>query len=233
MIISHRYRFIFIKNLKTAGTSIETYLSPHCGEQDVLTPITPPEQGHEPQNFRGYFNPAPQLLAPETAQAGFPSRAGIVWQLIRGKRFFNHMPAVSVRARIPRQIWDSYLKFCVERNPFEKTVSFYEMLKRQNKVASVDDLIAQDRLPTDWARYSDLSGAPIVDRVLRFEDLDEELGRLFAELGIPYSGQLDVRAKANPNKNKTDYRSVFNAAHRAEIERQFSKEIYHFGYEWA
>lgn len=31
MIVSHRYRYIFIKTKKTAGTSIEIALSRHCG----------------------------------------------------------------------------------------------------------------------------------------------------------------------------------------------------------
>ena len=47
MIISHKYRFIFVKTRKTAGTCVEAYLSQHCGDSDVLTPIHPP-LGHVP-----------------------------------------------------------------------------------------------------------------------------------------------------------------------------------------
>ena len=39
MIISHKYKYIFFKTSKTAGTSIEISLSRFCGKDDVITPI--------------------------------------------------------------------------------------------------------------------------------------------------------------------------------------------------
>lgn len=37
MILSHEHRFVFIKNQKVAGTSIELFLAQHCGPDDVIT----------------------------------------------------------------------------------------------------------------------------------------------------------------------------------------------------
>jgi hypothetical protein len=39
LIISHEYRYIFIKTAKTAGTSIEMALSRYCGPDDIITPL--------------------------------------------------------------------------------------------------------------------------------------------------------------------------------------------------
>src|SRR6266852_6489903 len=57
MIISHKYKLIFIKTVKTAGTSIEVFLSKQCGPMDIVTPIAPPVEGHQSRNYEGFINP--------------------------------------------------------------------------------------------------------------------------------------------------------------------------------
>ena len=38
MIISYKYKFIFMKTRKTAGSSIQKALSTICGPDDIITP---------------------------------------------------------------------------------------------------------------------------------------------------------------------------------------------------
>ena len=57
MIISHDYKFIFLKNRKTAGTSIEIALSKFCGPNDVITPISPEDEATRKElGYRGPQN---------------------------------------------------------------------------------------------------------------------------------------------------------------------------------
>jgi hypothetical protein len=230
MVISHTYRFIFIKTRKTAGTSIETFLSPVCGEQDVFTPFKDDEDGHHPRNYRGLFNPLGEVLAS-------PGRLGrAVRQLRRRQRFYNHVAAYVVRGRVPRRVWRSYFKFCVERNPWDKTLSHYHFLntRRRDRFGemSLDEYFQRGFNCLNYPRYTDPRdpGRVLVDRVLRYESLSQELAEVFSELGVPYDGDLGVRAKGGFRGDRRPYREVLTPDQAETIARLHRPEIELMGY---
>src|SRR5262249_1324270 len=155
--------FIFIKTAKTAGTSIEVFLSKHCGPTDVLTPIEPPVEGHEPRNYEGFINPLPKIL--ETPGRLFSALRD---SINRREKFYRHMPAFEVRNRVPGDIWNRYFKFCVERNPWDKVLSHYHMhAAREGSSLYLDEYLARGRFPVNYFRYTDRAGKNvIVDRIV-------------------------------------------------------------------
>jgi len=202
VIISHKYRFIFVKTLKTAGTSIEVFLSQHCGPDDVLTPILPHVEPHLPRNHDG---------------------------------FFNHMPAAQIRAKVESAVWRSYFKFCVERNPWDKTLSYYHMQKtREGSRLSLADYLARNDFPLNHPKYSEPGdpGRVIVDRVLRYERLAEGLREVFGRLGIPFDGSLGANAKSEYRTDRRPYREVFSRKQAELVGRAFEVERRLFGYEF-
>ncbi len=199
MIISHKYRFIFIKTLKTAGTSIEVFLSQVCGRSDVFTPIYPPHPRHRPRNFG---------------------------------QFYNHISAFAVRLAVPPDLWSDYFKFCVERNPWDKTLSHYAMENhRIGGSLSFDDYLTRRELCVNYPLYTDEDDKTLlVDRVLRYERLDAELTEVFGQLGVPFPGELRVRAKAGYRSQQGPYQQYYSDAQRHLIERAFAWECEHLGY---
>ena len=227
MILSHKYKFIFIKTAKTAGTSIEVFLSKHCGPADVLTPIEPPVEEHQPCNYLGFINPVPEIL--QRPDRILPA---LRHSITSREKFYRHMPAFELQKRVPGAVWKSYFKFCVERNPWDKVLSHYHMhAAREGGSLSLDEYLARGRFPINYFRYTDRSGKKIiVDRILRYENLPAELSEVFSQLKIPFEGTLGVQAKSEYRTDRRPYQEVFNNDQREIVEKAFAKEIELHGY---
>ncbi len=226
MIISHKYKFIFIKTTKTAGTSIELHLSDCCEDGDIVTPIDPLVAGHRPRHYRGLWNPLPELL-----DAQSPGRMKTLAQFLSANRFYNHISARKIRRRIPAPVWNGYFKFCVERNPWDKSLSHYHMLKsRYQEALTFDDYFRQGQFCVNYPLYSDDDGTILVDRILRYETLDRELGEVFGQLGIPWQGTLAHSAKSGYRDDRRHWSECYTQSQRETIARVFRREIRLLGY---
>jgi hypothetical protein len=202
MIISHKHKFIFIKTVKTAGTSLEVFLSQHCGPLDVVTPIIPHVEPHLARNHEGYY---------------------------------NHMPAFQIRHKIDPQIWRSYFKFCVERNPWDKTLSFYHMENhRRQSGVTLDNFLAEKKFPLNYPWYTepDNPNKIIVDRIIHYEQLIPELAGVFQDLGIAFYGTLGVNAKSEYRTDRRPYQEIYSPEQARLIGDSFQQEILLHGYKY-
>ena len=153
-------------------------------------------------------------------------------QLRQRWRYFHHMPARLARARLSPHIWNEYYKFCVERNPWEKTLSHYGMAReRAGGELSLEQYFDKGNFCINYGLYTDRSGRLLVDRVLRFERLDDELGEVFARLGVPYPGSLGVKAKTGKRRDDRPYREIFTEAQLTRLSEVFADEIRLHGYQ--
>ncbi|MDY7008531.1 MAG: sulfotransferase family 2 domain-containing protein [Cyanobacteriota bacterium] len=54
------------------------------------------------------------------------------------KKYFNHITAQEVRNIIEPSIWNNYYKFCFERNPFDRAISWYYFSCRNKSITFND-----------------------------------------------------------------------------------------------
>ena len=129
VVVSHTYKFVFIKTSKTGGTAIETCLSDILPETDILSPFGVEEDGHIAGNYK--------------------NNKGI---------FYNHMSARKVIKILGNNFKDYYF-WWIEREPIDKCLSYYAILKnspKHNKVnntLSWEDFLKRGKFPIDLKQY--------------------------------------------------------------------------------
>ena len=243
MIIAHSHRFIFIKTKKTAGTSIEVYLSPLLEDEDVVTPVGMEEAtaDHRPRNYRGRRNTLGEAFgligAPtqwKRVDGGGALRS--VGHMLKGKAFYNHISAYRAKGRVGPETWNSYFTFAVERNPWDKAISQYYWKARRRPGYTFDAFVKEGDPGVNHPRYCHpITGEIMVDRIIYYHRLNQELGELFAELGIPYWGSLDVHAKSTTRRERKPYQELFLgelAPYRKAIETLCAREIELHGWDF-
>jgi hypothetical protein len=222
MIISHKHKFIFIKTAKTAGTSIEIALSKICGPDDIITPITKEDEDHRQelgyrgaQNYKAY------------------SFKGLI-ELARTKehKFYNHISAAEIKNKISPEIWDNYYKFCFERNPFDKIISWYYWAG-QGSPSLQDFILSGQASKVKGFNLYTINSIPVVDRVYKYEEFNNALSDLSRRLQLSEELKLPAKkAKGNVRKDRRHYREVLSDEGADRIAKIFAREIKLFGYKY-
>jgi len=214
LIVSHRHRFIFLRTEKTGGTSLTRALWPHLGPDDLRTWKGRPWWARVSPIHHG----ALKLWAPDI----FGLHA--------------HATARQIRRIIGREAFDSYLKFTVERNPWDRQVSLYthRAWKRGRGPEHFDrDMKSAWYRNTEYCRLNNwgiyaIDGAVVADRVLRYESLADDLAALLPELGI--EGEIDMPRMRAYSPDRPHYAHFYSDETRALVARWYAREIAAFGY---
>jgi hypothetical protein len=222
MIISHRYKFIFIKTHKTAGSSMEMALAPLCGPEDVVTPMESNADTELPRNFH-----EDSWIGHTYANSRLFRKCIKRHSSILGTWYYEHMPAWRVREQIGEDVWNSYYKFCFERNPWDKVVSYYNWKKfgQERRVPDFKTYVMEKshRLPIDARLYFDGEQC-MVDEVADYSDFFEQFSGICDRLSLPYDGKMP-REKTNITTKKVDYRDYYDDETREKVAELFHREI--------
>jgi len=220
MFISHKYKIIFIKTTKTGGSSFEFAFRKFLNAEDIIAYM-----GHDEEVLSA------GLVQKANDYVPFKFYTVVDWYNLisrnRRKRYREHMTAQEIKDSISPEVWKSYFKFCVERNPMEKVRSRYYWTGIKTGLSLDEYAIKQSHLDSDFYRYS-TRGNIIVDKVFKYEEMEEWLPEFERKIGL--SGSVDmknVKLKSGfrPKQKKTE---TFSEHAKEAIRRSFAKEIMHF-----
>jgi hypothetical protein len=215
MLLSLRYKFLFVHIAKTGGTSIRNALWRY--------------KWTDPYRI-------PQFLC---------SRLSALTGHRIGAKFPRHAKLIAAQEMLPREVFEGLFKFAFVRNPWDLQVSSYHHIRRERPrlITHVDSFDAFLRWKFDPARppqyhadmstelqsdyLIDLHGRGIADFVGRYEFLGEDFEEACRRIGIRCPGLPHAR-KAHDRKR--DYRSYYDDVTAQLVAEHYRPDIKRFGY---
>jgi hypothetical protein len=240
MIVSARHGFIFIKSKKTGGSAVEHALAPLCGPEDIVTPAgldEPVAPGGKARNFTR--SSEVMTLYRQGLERGEDPGHALFLEIDRRCRaegdYFAHMTASEARDRIGEEVWNRSFKFTIERHPYEKAVSQAWFRWSRTGAASGEDFDSHFERAVRMsafqnARFYCIDGRPVLDRVLRYERLEEELAEVAARFGLQIPRPLPL-VKAGIRADRRPAREVLSDDQKAAIYKLCRFEFEFMGYD--
>jgi Sulfotransferase family len=154
----------------------------------------------------------------------------------------QHLLARQIREAVGARRFDSYFKFAVVRNPFDRTVSQFAYMQLRPDLRSFVELgtgasfgeyleAIQRRRHVQWEPQCSFihgeSGELLVDCLVRFESLERELRPLLARFGV-YCREVPHENLAD----RTSYSDYYSDESRALVEDLYRSDIDRLGYEF-
>ncbi len=215
MLISYAKKFIYLKTSKTAGTSIEVAFQSEC---------MPP--GAAISHF------TPQIVS----EYGIVGARGL--ETREKNEWFNHMPAVAIKAKIAEDKWNNYFKFCCIRNPWDKVVSRFHFQNPEAKALPKEEFIAQFRqwsvdgnVNHDRATHF-ISDKPVCDDYIRYDRLSSDYERICDKIGVEVKEIPRLKMEFRGDE-RVHYSEYYDDASREVVQRVFGPEIELFGWTYA
>jgi len=202
LIISHKYKFIFVKTPKTAGTSMEIALARICDSKDVVTRYEHIVfDGHVPRNYGDFEQ---HSSARQIKKAVTPEIWNNYFKFAFERNPFEKMVSMYWFRIGEGGFKGSFKDFCIycKDNPKKFPKGF--------QIYGIDNQIA-------------------VDFVGRYETLSKDFQHICKKLNLPCEGDLP-KIRDQYQKVRKHYSEYYDDECKRIVEEHFSKEISYFKY---
>ena len=203
VLVSHIYNFIYIKNIKVAGSSVESFFGKYC---------------QDPSKKYHYNDKIDESI----------DKFGIIGsRLTQNKKIWHpHKSATLIKRDLDANIFNKYIKFCVIRNPYDKMVSRYFWDKSTEKFI---DYAKHTNVSNLY--FHSIDGKSVCYYYIRYENLTNDIIKLCKKLGIKdYDIKNLPNHKSTQRKDKSHYSTFYDEETRKIVYENHKKEFELFGY---
>jgi chondroitin 4-sulfotransferase 11 len=203
-VLCHRFRFIFFPVPKAASSSIRKAIAeieglpsdgdPHHGISFDLVWAKALSDYPDYRKFTVVRNPWDRLVScfKDKVQERHNGRA----EVLEGFERYNKILRITL---------------------FHPGMEFAEFVR---VVARIPDVVADEHFRSQHRMFCGPGGRRLVDRVIKYEDLDDELSGLFADLGV-----RDYQMRHMNRSRRTDYRQHYSDRLAEVVERRYRKDV--------
>jgi len=231
MILSHRHKFVFFKQMKSAGSSIELALTPFCGPDDIMTGTPYKEEvdlGYiERNNKLGYR----QLWHQHTPPAEF-----LKTNVHTCRDYFKFVTIRNPFDAIVSYFWWSfYSPDSTLKNHILKPVGTDGTLTLKNKFMTFLQTYASfntsgnQEMIADWfaSRYHMFYHEPL-DYTLKYESLDLDFSIVCGMIGLQPINLPKLKGRIR--KSPFHYSDYYNPVSYDIVANRFEKILSDFDY---
>jgi len=258
MLISPKYKLIFFKTLKSAGSSIEASLLKHCTSDALCTggmkvSLSESFKLKEEKRWDGI---ADSLVE-------YKQQNNVYYEgNYEINRFHSHTWPDLFFGRIKNKaVYDDYRRVAVFRNPWDQVVSYYWWCVHntpERLIIRKDDSRSKVRKKfsewtnstlewTDFTRYySTLKSDPVenlsfvnekfihqsITDYLMYENVGDEYTMLCETLGIDKSVSELQKLKSSRRSVKMHYSEYYDVSTKLKVEKAFQKTVEKFDYKF-
>ncbi|ERT06112.1 sulfotransferase family protein [Lyngbya aestuarii BL J] len=159
----------------------------------------------------------------------------------------QHLLSTQIRQEVGDQVFNSFFKFTVVRNPWDKAISQFLYMKKRKSLRdfmgmSEDDCfkqylsLIQKKNHVQWEpQYKfvfDDQGCLLVDFIGKFENFEQDAYKILDQSGVK-TKILGIRVKKIPHTNKSNrlhYTEYYDTESREIVQNLYQKDIEIFNY---
>jgi len=210
-LVSHMNKFIYIKNRKVAGTSVESFFGKYCCDPTLDYTYT-----HEMDESVTEF--------------------GIMTRRMKGKsdKWDNpHIQAHEILNIVGEDVFNEYYKFCVVRNPWDRLISAHYWLLRHTPISNsvLKDNFKKYNID-NWSVFT-INNIPICDYYIRYENLESDIIKLCGILNIKDYDIKNLPKHKRQARSKNDtYHKYYDKELQDMVYQKCKPEIDYFNYKF-